>query len=143
MAGRRNGEGSAAPWLLAGAAVGIAAGFFLGARLAHVDRRDVERAVRRLARRQPRPAAPGEPVRAARRALRDEPGLAGLTLDVLPVRPGTVELHGWVATRPQRALAMRVVRAVPGLDAVTDCLLVRGEDDQATPRPLTEESAEP
>jgi osmotically-inducible protein OsmY len=48
---------------------------------------------------------------------------------VLPVSAATVELHGWVETRAQRAAAERAVRRVAGLETVINAVLVHGEDD--------------
>lgn len=125
-------KGSAWPWLVAGATLGVAAGLAIGAELAHVNRETVGRVVRRL-RTRPGAAGPGAAVRAAREALSSNPALAGHGLHVLPVRPGTVELHGWVSSRSERSLAMRTLRGVAGIDEVIDCLLVRGEDDRGRP----------
>ena len=53
-----------------------------------------------------------------------------LDFEVVPVRIGLVELHGWVPTRTASARAMRLARAsAPGTD-VTNRLQVRGEDDR-------------
>ncbi len=126
-AARENGK--AWPWLVAGATLGVAAGLVIGAELAHIDRSSLRRALRRFRTPTEPPVPPGLPVRAAREALVSQPRLAGLSLQVLPVRPGTVELHGWVSSRDQRTLAVRTVRAIAGIENVIDCLLVRGEDD--------------
>lgn len=133
-------KGSAWPWLAAGAALGIAAGLAIGAELAHVNRASVRRALRRLTSPPGPPSAPSGALRAAREALASVAALAGLAFRLLPVRPGVVELHGWVATRAQRTLAVRTVRGMPGIDNVIDCLLVRGEDDRGrTPAAVGDE----
>ena len=71
-------------------------------------------------------------VRAAGAALLGNKALRSLGLEAVAVARGTVELRGWVPSRATRALAARVVRAVPGIETVTNNILVRGEDDLAT-----------
>ena len=114
-------------WLLAGAAIG-AVGRILwerrkGGRLADPMHRTLR----------PKPMKPigqaGIAARLARQSLRADPALAGLGIRVLPVSAGTVELHGWVASRALRTLALRAVRATPTVDRVINNLLVHGEDD--------------
>ncbi len=114
-------------WLLAGAALG-AVGRILwerrkGGRLADPMHRTLR----------PKPMKPigqaGIAARLARQSLRADPALAGLGIRVLPVSAGTVELHGWVASRALRTLALRAVRATPTVDRVINNLLVHGEDD--------------
>ncbi len=74
-------------------------------------------------------------VRAVRKALEEAPELQGLALTVVGVSSGVVELRGWVATRLERARAVRAVRAVPEIETVHNRILVRGEDDAATTDP--------
>ncbi|MFL5521003.1 MAG: BON domain-containing protein, partial [Gemmatimonadales bacterium] len=114
-------------WLLAGAALG-AVGRILwerrqGGRLADPMHRTLR----------PKPMKPigqaGIAARLARQSLKADPALAGLGIRVLPVSAGTVELHGWVASRALRTLALRAVRATPTVDRVINNLLVHGEDD--------------
>jgi hypothetical protein len=114
-------------WLLAGAALG-AVGRILwerrkGGRLADPMHRTLR----------PKPMKPigqaGIAARLARQSLKSDPALAGLGIRVLPVSAGTVELHGWVASRALRTLALRAVRATPTVDRVINNLLVHGEDD--------------
>ena len=114
-------------WLLAGAALG-AVGRILwerrkGGRLADPMHRTLR----------PKPMKPigqaGIAARLARQALKSDPALAGLGIRVLPISAGTVELHGWVASRALRTLALRAVRATPTVDRVINNLLVHGEDD--------------
>jgi hypothetical protein len=83
----------------------------------------------------------GRAARLARQSLRAHPALAPLDLRIVPVAPGTVELHGWVASRGLRTLALRVVRDTPTVDRVVNHLLVHGEDDQAPAPGRTEQSA--
>jgi hypothetical protein len=114
-------------WLLAGTALGVAARILWerrhGGRLAdpmhRVMRPDVSK-----------PLSPtGRVARLARQALRADAVLAELGLRVVPVSAGTVELHGWVATRALRAHALRTVKSAPTVERVVNHLLVRGEDD--------------
>ncbi len=114
------------PWLATGLVLGVVAGVALGQAMGHDRLRTLARRFRRP---EPPPVRGRDLVRRARAALRAEPALAELPLEVVPVGPGTVELHGWVATRTQRAHAARTVRAATGVDAVINCILVHGEDD--------------
>jgi hypothetical protein len=62
-------------------------------------------------------------------ALREDVVLASLAFDIVPVRTGHVELHGWVPSRAAGARAMRLaIAAAPDVE-VTNRLLVEGEDD--------------
>ena len=84
------------------------------------------------------------------RPLRDGPGRARSPAPISPSRTslayrlsavavshGTVELRGWVPDRRTRALAVRKANGVPGLEAVINSILVRGEDDLAGASDLT------
>jgi osmotically-inducible protein OsmY len=114
-------------WLLAGAALGVAGRILW-------DRRRGGRRTDPLHQTM-RPRLPkslsraGISARLARQSLRADPALADLGLRVVPVSAGTVELHGWVASRGLRTLALRAVRETPGVERVINNLLVRGEDD--------------
>lgn len=110
-----------------GLALGAAAGFVLGELLG-------PRAERGLGpRARPVPPTMAELVHDALAALADDPDLAPLGLEVIPVSRQTVELHGWVPARPLRTRAARVVAAAIGDPAVINRVLVRGEDDAARP----------
>ena len=122
-------------WSLGGAALGLAAGLIVNETIGEVGPARIKGLVRR--RRRPAPARTGQLARLVRQALRLDPALAHLTLDALAVSARTVELHGWVSTRAERARAARVARAVPGLDAIINCLLVHGEDDFTSPEDST------
>lgn len=133
------GPGGAA---LLGLGLGLAAGFGLGELFAgQSGRRAVRRIIQRLrppADTRPKPAELTARVRAALdQALGTEAELLGL----VAVGRKAVELHGWVASRPTRSLAIRSVRAALPFDiALVDRLLVWGEDDIPTPGvPLHEE----
>ena len=65
----------------------------------------------------------------ARAVLDDDLMLRDCGLDVIPVGPGRIELHGWVADRRSRARAARLVGDAVRADAIINCLLVHGEDD--------------
>jgi hypothetical protein len=122
-------------WSIGGAALGLAAGFVVSETLGEVGPARIKGLVRQ--RRRPKPARTGQLARLVRQALRADPALAHLTLDVLPVSARTVELHGWVASRAERTLAARVARGVPGLDTIINCILVHGEDDFNSPEDST------
>lgn len=62
-----------------------------------------------------------------------DPELRAAGLEILPVRGGGVELHGWVASRRAGARAVRMAgEAAPGTE-ITNRLRVRGEDDAPPP----------
>lgn len=127
----RSTWGGLLAWAAAGTIMGVLAGLYAGQALATQPAR-----VRRLVR--PRPQQPvrvGFLARLARQHLRDEPLLQGVVIEVLPVSARTIELHGWVTTRSQRAAAERAVRRVEGLESIVNAILVRGEDDR---KPLTD-----
>lgn len=65
----------------------------------------------------------------AQAALAADSVLGALAIDVLPVSRQRVELHGWVPARTLRTRAHRVACAAVGADAIVNCILVRGEDD--------------
>jgi hypothetical protein len=117
-------------WAAIGTAVGVVAGLYAAETLAAPPER-----VRRLVRARPQPVRVGFLARLARQHLRDEALLQGVTIEVLPVSARTVELHGWVATRAQRAAAERAVRRVEGIESIINAVLVRGEDDRRSPIP--------
>lgn len=124
-------------WSLVGAAVGLVAGFAMGEWLGPVS---LERAGRRLTRRRDTteggvPLKTAETARAARLVLERDSELRGLGLEPLAVRPGVVELHGWVPNRASRTRAARLVAATEGVETLVNCILVRGEDDAPAPFP--------
>ena len=96
-------------WSALGAVTGLALGVTAGALAGDVNRGRIKRGVRRL-REQP---APGLPSAAAALASHDELGPLGL--GVIAVSPSTVELRGWVPSRPIRAAAARIAGSVPGV----------------------------
>lgn len=119
-------------WAVMGTAVGVVAGLYAAEALAVQPQR-----VRRLVRPRAQPVRVGFLARLARQHLRDEPLLHGTAIEVLPVSARTIELHGWVATRSQRAAAERAVRRVQGLESIINAILVHGEDDRRAPIPDT------
>jgi hypothetical protein len=131
-------------WATVGVAGGLVVGFMLAEWMGDVNAPRVRRAARRM--RQP-PAAPAlsaaGAARATAEALAADPELRELSLQVTLVSRGTVELHGWVRSRAERARAARVARTVAGVETVINSILVRGEDDRThTPDYLaTDQSA--
>ncbi|HEV8356301.1 MAG TPA: hypothetical protein VGQ17_05970 [Gemmatimonadales bacterium] len=120
------------PWILLGFGVGAAAGFLLGELFGTEGHRRAGRAIAGVWRglRHRRPSRSEEAARVMA-ALRQVPELAGRDFELLSIGQGGFELHGWVATRGERARAYRLaVAASPG-DRIVNCLLVRGEDDVA------------
>lgn len=71
-----------------------------------------------------------ELVHDAQAALSTDAQLGALSIDVLPVSRQRVELHGWVPARNLRARAHRLACDAVGSDAIINCILVRGEDDE-------------
>ncbi len=114
-------------WSVGGAVMGLAAGLLVSETLGEIDPGRIKVLVRQ--RRRPAPAHTGRLARLVRQAIHLDPGLSRLSLEALAVSRGTVELHGWVNSRTERSRAARVARAVPGVDAIINCILVHGEDD--------------
>ncbi|HEX3927108.1 MAG TPA: hypothetical protein VHW65_03855 [Gemmatimonadales bacterium] len=109
--------------IIAGLAVGAAAGFLLGELAGPVAAAAIRRR-ETVARR-----SMAELVHDAQSALDADIQLRACALDVIPVRRGRIELHGWVADRASRARAGRLVADALPADTVVNCLLVRGEDE--------------
>ncbi len=119
------------PWALAGAGVGFLAGLLLGERYHH---RELARAsVRTLRGARPVRLSAAATARAAANLLEAEAGLGIEGLRAQGLSAGVVELAGWAPSRAARARAARLVAALPGVDAVVNHLLVRGEDDLPVP----------
>jgi hypothetical protein len=120
-------------WTLVGLATGLVAGAVAGAWL----RPDPDAEERRPPKEKPQPAAKplrvGEASRVILERLRHDTALSGVTFEVLPIGPGAIELHGWVASRAERARAARIAAGVPGITNLVNSLLVHGEDDYPTP----------
>jgi hypothetical protein len=110
---------------------GVMLGFALAEWTGNVTAPRVRRAARRIREPAPPPAltAAGT-ARAVADALGRDAELHDLGIQVTMVSAGTVELHGWVRTRALRARAARVAARVPGVEAVINSILVRGEDDR-------------
>ncbi len=123
-------------WTLLGAALGVAAGFALGEWIGPLTPSRAGRALAEAKRgggRGPRLNA-SETARAARRALAGDAQLGQLGLEAVAVGAGVVE-PAWLGARPHppRPAPAEWLRAFPGIDSLVNCLLVRGEDDAATP----------
>ena len=133
---RRPASSELLAWALVGATVGAAAGFVAGEFFGPMARQHVRRMgtpVPPRAGGDGAPLKPRELVRRVRAALDADPDLKALELELLPAGRGAIELHGWVPSRALRTRAVRLVRAVPGLDSLVNCLLVDGEDDPLAP----------
>jgi hypothetical protein len=120
-----------AAWATLGVGAGLAAGFALGEWMGGVNPTRVRGAARRLREGAPLRLTPAASVQAVDAALRADPRLATLPIEVLSFSRGVVELRGWVPTRLARALAGRAALAAPGIESVINSILVHGEDDQA------------
>jgi hypothetical protein len=113
-----------------GLGLGFVAGFLVRSLVGGMDRGRLRQVVRQIA--GTPVAGPSARASAARiqQALDGAADFRDLGLEVLPSRPGHVELHGWVPSRAAGARALRVAASAdPGTD-VTSRLRVRGEDDR-------------
>ncbi len=68
-------------------------------------------------------------VRAAQAVLDDDVLLHDCHLQVLAAGVGRIEVHGWVPDRRSRARAAHLLGDSVSADAIINCLLVRGEDE--------------
>lgn len=111
--------------IVLGLGLGAALGFVLGELLGPAPWRPLVRSA---------PSVTGASVRGlvsvAQAALEDDLLLRDCHLEVIPVGPGRIELHGWVGDRRARARAARLVSAAVDAEAIINGLRVRGEDDQ-------------
>ena len=116
-------------WTGLGIGAGLVTGFALSEWVGGVSSTRVRRAARRL--REPAPArlTTAASAQAVDAALKAEARLAGISVEILAVGRGVVELRGWVPSRTMRTLACRTALAAPGIESVINSLLVRGEDD--------------
>ena len=121
-------------WATLGVGAGLAAGFALGEWMGGVNPTRVRGAARRLRGGAPLHLTPAASVQAVETAIRAEPRLADLGIEVLSFSRGVVELRGWVPSRLARAVAGRAALAAPGIDSIINSILVHGEDDQALRR---------
>ena len=117
-------------WTVAGLVVGVAAGFVLGEWLGPVNRGRLGKVYRRGTEGEDSLLPVSGVVQAARAALAQDLELRQLDLEPIAVRPGVVELHGWVPSRTLRARAARIAAGVPGIESLVNCILVHGEDDR-------------
>ena len=117
-------------WGSLGAFTGLVAGIVLSEWVGGVTRRRIGRVASRL--QQAPPASrltSGGRARGAEAAHHPPPPPPDQGRETEARSPPPGELRGWVSSRATRALAARVVRAVPGVDTVINNILVRGEDD--------------
>jgi hypothetical protein len=115
------------------------AGLVLGERYHH---REMARAsVRSLTGARPVRLSATATARAAANLLAADADLSAAGIRALGLSAGMVELSGWVPSRTARARAARLVAGIPGVDAVVNHLLVRGEDDQPPDLRLADQSA--
>jgi len=130
-------------WTTLGMGAGLVAGFALSEWVGGVSPTRVRRAAGRFGRVAPARLTAAASARAAQTALLAESRLGGLTIEVMPVARGAVELRGWVPSRIMRALAGRTVLAASGIESVINSLQVRGEDDEgrADDKHATDQSA--
>jgi hypothetical protein len=121
-------------WTLVGLATGLVAGALAGAWL-RPDPDSAQPLVRRRekARPAPRPLRVAEAARVVLERIQEDATLRDLSLEVLAVGPGVIELHGWVASRGERTRAARIAASVPGVTNLVNSLLVHGEDDYPVP----------
>jgi hypothetical protein len=121
-------------WFAAlGLGLGFVSAFLVRGVLGQVDRRRLQHFVTGLTGEHPSAPTPREAAGRIEAALADDPILAAVDFDVVPVRPGRVELHGWVATRRAGARALRLAAEAAPETEVTNRLRVRGEDDLPEP----------
>jgi len=117
-------------WLATlGLGLGFLSGFLIRALLGKVDRRRVRHFVTGLTGVHPAASTPREAATRIEAALADDPASSEGEFEVVPVRPGRVELHGWVSSRRAGARALRLAAAAAPETDVTNRLRVRGEDD--------------
>jgi hypothetical protein len=129
-------------WSLAG----LCAGLLAGVALAMMTGRGAPGRVRRAITSWRETPAPSPTIAGGARNVRaslEQSDLRHFPIQVVPVRAGVVELHGWVPTRTIRARAARLACAVSGIEQVINRLLVQGEDDKGLKpvRNLTDQTA--
>jgi len=140
---RRSHESGALGSVLAGVSLGFVAGFLLRGVAGGVDRQRLETLRHEITGNYPlrRPLA-RVAVATVRAALARDAALRDIEFEVVPVRAGRVELHGWVPNRAARARAMRIALAAQEGLEVTNRLTVLGEDDVVdTPAPDSRQPA--
>ena len=126
--GRLSG-GEIVGWMLAGFGVGLLA----GAAVATLVGRGAPTRVRRAIGSWRGAASSAPTIASGARAVRtafEQSDLRHFSIEVVPVKAGVVELHGWVPTRAIRSRAFRLASQVTGIERVINGLLVQGEDDK-------------
>jgi hypothetical protein len=125
-----------------GLGLGIVSGFLLRGLVGGMDRRRLRTIVGEITGQHSVPALPRRAGSRITEALAADAVLREVEFEIVPVRIGSVELHGWVPTRAASARAMRLARAAAPDTDVTNRLKVRGEDDPPE-GPATEEERQP
>ena len=133
LSARRSGLAEDLWYAASGLGLGFVAGFLFRGLVGELDRGRVAHVVAGLTGQQPAPPTARQTAIRIEQALADDPALRDVEFDVLPVRAGHVELHGWAPSRAAGARAVRVAAAAAADIEVTNRLRVRGEDDM----PLT------
>ncbi|HEX9895682.1 MAG TPA: BON domain-containing protein [Gemmatimonadales bacterium] len=128
----------------AGLGLGLVAGFILRGFVGGMDRRRIRTLVGEMTGQHRVPfAMPRQDAIRITAALGDDPLLGGIEFEVVTVRIGQVELHGWVPSRAASARAMRLARSAAPDTEVTNRLKVRGEDDHPGGAGADEEERQP
>lgn len=117
-------------WIVAGFALGAAAGWLLGELTGRLTPERVRDSLGDLRRGRGGPVPPASTRERVRAALDADADLRRLDLQVVAAGRGAVELHGWVPSRTLRARATRLAATAAGPVRLIDALLVRGEDDR-------------
>ncbi len=116
-------------WTGLGLGAGLVAGFTVSEWIGGVSSTRMRGVARRLRQAAPTRLTTSASAQAVDAALKAEGRLAGITVEILAVGRGVIELRGWVPSRAVRTLACRTALAAPGIESVINSLLVRGEDD--------------
>jgi osmotically-inducible protein OsmY len=129
LSARRSGLAEDLFYVASGLGLGFVAGFLFRGLVGELDRGRVAHAVASLTGRQPaQPTARATAIR-IEQALAADPALQDIEFNVLPVRAGHVELHGWAPSRATGARAVRVAAAAAADTEVINRLRIRGEDE--------------
>jgi hypothetical protein len=136
---RHSGASRGALLVLTGLGLGFLAGFVLRGAVGGVDRRRLRSLPGEITGQYPAPSTRSRVAGLIVAALDQDDELREVDFEVVPVRPGQVELHGWVPSRAAGARAIRLAGAASRDTDVINRLLVRGEDDLPEPTAPPEE----